>query len=90
MSSLRVLYSAIQLLPTIYNITMIMQVTSRLKMMLRSIRALNTTVGKTSLVFAVICAPSDIAGIGEILKDCGAADKREIGFIHMNDCKKGI
>ena len=58
-------------------------------MMVRSIKAVNTTVGKTSYVFAVVCNPSNITCTKKTLEECGGASAIEIGFIHMENSKKG-
>lgn len=58
-------------------------------MTVRSVKAVNTTVGKTSFVFAVLCSPDNITCIKRTLEECGAGGGMEIGFIHMKDSKKG-
>ena len=58
-------------------------------MYVRSIKAMNTTVGKTNYTVTVLCSPFMISEVKGALNDCGAADM-ELGFVHLKDSKKGI
>lgn len=59
-----------------------------LKMYVRSIKAINTTVGKTNYTVAVVCSPYIISDVKASLMDSGATEV-ELGFVHLKDSKKG-
>ena len=58
-----------------------------LKMYVRSIKAINTTVGKTNYTVAVVCSPYIISDVKASLMDSGATEV-ELGFVHLKDSKK--
>ena len=58
-------------------------------MYMRSIKAINTTAGKTNYAIAVVCSdPYIIGDVKTCLMDVGATDM-ELAFIHLKDSKKG-
>ena len=59
-----------------------------LKMYVRSIKAINTIVGKTNYTVAVVCSPYIISDVKASLMDYGATEV-ELGFVHLIDSKKG-
>ena len=62
---------------------------STLKMYVRSIKAINTTVGRTSYAVAVSCSSYAINDIKAALIECGMMEV-ELAFVHLKDSTEGI
>ena len=60
---------------------------STLKMYVRSIKAINTTIGKTSYAIAVLCSSYVISDIKAALIECGMTEV-ELAFVHLKDSNK--
>lgn len=57
-------------------------------MYVRSIKAINTTVGKTSYTIAVSGSPYAISDIKVALIECGMTEV-EVAFVHLKDSTNG-
>ena len=66
-----------------------LQVRDNLVIVMRSVRASNTTVGMMTYTIAVLCQPFGIiCDVRTTMKECGL-DKIEAAFVNMEDSKKG-
>ena len=57
-------------------------------MYVRSIKALNTTIGKTSYAIAASCSPYLVSDIKAALIECGMMEV-ELAFVHLKDSENG-
>ena len=58
-------------------------------MLIRSVKATNTMVGKLAYQVAVMCCPDVIPNVNSCLEECGVG-KVELSFVQISNSKKGM
>ena len=63
--------------------------TSALSGVVRSVKSVNTTVGRMSFTTTVICQPFSMSDVKAVLEECGL-EKVEVAFVNMEGKKQGM
>ena len=63
--------------------------TSSLSGVLRSVKSVNTTIGRMSYTTSVICQPLRMSVVKTVLEDCGL-ENIEVIFVNLEGKKQGM